>query len=298
MDLRHLHYFIAVAEAGTFTGAAQHVHVAQSGISVHIKALERELGQQLFDRGPRAVRLTAAGAALLPHARAVMDALAAARESIDALTGLIRGHVAVGSVSPFSPHSIDLPEVLASFQRIHRGVDISLVEDTAAALKRRVSEGALDVAFTSLNDSTPAGVRTRELHNERVVAVVTPADPFAHRADLPLNFLGERPLIALPEGSGLRCQLDQTLARAGVRARIAFEAGSPDMLVRMVEKGLGVAVVPHSALSHNDRVVGVAVPELPLGRLGIIWRDGAASRATRAFVAHTTALAAQRPAAS
>ncbi|MCU1645775.1 MAG: Bacterial regulatory helix-turn-helix protein lysR family protein [Nocardia sp.] len=297
MDLRQLHHFIAVAEAGTFTGAAQRVHVAQSGVSAHIKALERELGQPLFERGPRAVKLTAAGAALLPHARAAMDALAAGRESIDALTGLLRGHVAVGSVSAFSPHSIDLPEVLASFHRKHPGVDISLTEDTAAALVRRLSDGALDVAFTSLTDGTVAGLQTRELHSERVVAVFLPGDPFARHPELPLNFLSERPLIALPEGSGLRCQLDQTLAHAGVRAHIAFEAGSPDILVRMVEKGLGVALVPQSALAHNDRVIGVPVPELPLGRLGIIWREGSASRAARAFVTHTAALASNRHAA-
>ncbi|WP_327140467.1 LysR family transcriptional regulator [Nocardia sp. NBC_01327] len=298
MDLRQLHYFIAVVETGTFTGAAARVHVAQSGVSAQIKALEHELGQPLFERRPRTVVLTAAGDALLPHARAALAALDAGRGAIDALTGLLRGHVAVGSISSISPRSIDLPETLASFHRAHPGVDISLIEDSAAGLVRRLREGVLDVAFTSLIDETVTGLHTRELHRERVVAVLLPSDPLALEAALPLSVLSDRPLIALPEGSGLRWQLDRALAKAGVRARIAFEAGSPDILVMMVEKGLGMALVPESALAHNDRVVSVPVPELPAGRLGIIWLEAVAARpAARAFIEHTAALASKRPAA-
>ncbi|MFE9328479.1 LysR family transcriptional regulator [Nocardia sp. NPDC052278] len=295
MDLRQLQYFIAVVEAGTFTRAAEQVHVAQSGISGHIKALERELGQQLFERRPRAVKLTAAGEALLPHAHAAIDALAAGRASIEALTGLLHGHVAIGSITSISPRSVDLPETLASFHRKHPGVDISLIEDTAAALLRRLGDGVIDVAFTSLTDEPVTGIHTRELHTERVFAALLPADPLARQVELPLTALSERPLIALPEGSGLRWELDRVLARADVRAHITFEAGDPDVLVMMVEKGLGMALVPESALRHNDRVVGVPIPELPRGRLGIVWRDGAAaSPAARVFVEHTAAMASKR----
>ncbi|WP_297611927.1 LysR family transcriptional regulator [Nocardia sp.] len=298
MDLRQLHYFIAVVEAGTFTSAAQRVHVAQSGVSAQIKALEHELGQQLFERRPRAVILTAAGEALLPHARAALAALEAGRASIDALTGLLRGHVAVGSISSIAPRSVDLPEILASFHRAHPGVDISLIEDSAAGLVRRLRDGVLDVAFTSLIDETVTGMHTRELHRERVVAVLLPTDPLALEATLPLTMLSERPLIALPEGSGLRWQLDRALTKAGVRARIAFEAGNPDILVMMVEKGLGMALVPESALAHTDRVVGVPVPDLPAGRLGIIWLEAVAARpAARAFIEHTATPGSKPPGA-
>ncbi|WP_063017132.1 LysR family transcriptional regulator [Nocardia nova] len=295
MDLRQLQYFIAVAETENFTRAAQQVHVAQSGVSAHIKALERELGQALFERRPRAVKLTAAGEALLPHARAAMNALAAGRASIDALTGLLHGHVGIGTITSISPRSIDLPEILASFHRRHPGVDITLVEDTAASLLARLAEGNVDVAFTSLTEELNGDVRTRELHTERVVAALLPTDPLARESHLPLSACAERLLIALPEGSGLRRQLDRTLARAGVRARIAFEAGDPDVLVAMAEKGLGMALVPESALRHNQRLVAVPVPELPLGRLGVVWRDpSVAVPAARVFVEHTVRQTAAR----
>ncbi|MBF6440230.1 LysR family transcriptional regulator [Nocardia cyriacigeorgica] len=289
MDIRQLHYFIAVAEAGNFTRAAERVHVAQSGISTHIKALERELGQRLFVRKPRGVTLTAAGAALLPHAVEVMDAIAAGRASIDALSGLLTGHVAVGTITSISPRSIDLPEILASFHRDHPGVDITLVEGTADELARRVYDGALDIAFTSLTDDPAPAMRTRELHSEPIIAAVLPEDPFAARHTLPLTALGERPLIALPEGSGVRCQLDRALARAGVRGHVAFAASDPDVLVALAERGLGMALVPTSAVRGNDRIVGVAVEELPPGRLGILLRNGGVGApAARAFVDHAT----------
>ncbi|AXK88884.1 DNA-binding transcriptional regulator, LysR family [Nocardia farcinica] len=291
MELRHLHYFLAVAEEGNFTRAAERVHVAQSGISTHIKSLERELGQQLFVRKPRGVTLTAAGAALLPHAVQVLDAVAAGRASVEALSGLLTGHVAIGTITSISPRSIDLPELLASFHRRHPGVGISLVEDTAAILAHRVYDNDLDIAFTSLTDEPVAGMRSRPLRSERMVAALPPGDPLARRRRLPLSALSGRSLIALPEGSGLRRRLDQTLAREGVRAQVAFEASDPDVLVALAGKGLGLALVPESALVGDGRVVGVEVDGLPRGHLGMLWRDGrGGAPAARAFVEHIAQL--------
>src|SRR3954454_22487022 len=98
MELRQLEYFLAVAETANFTRAAERVHISQSGVSAQVRALEQELGQPLFDRSGKAVRLTDAGAAVLPHARAALAAGNAVREAVDELTGLVHGHVSVGMV--------------------------------------------------------------------------------------------------------------------------------------------------------------------------------------------------------
>src|ERR671927_1645481 len=98
MQLRQLEYFVAVAEEGSFTRAAARVHVAQPGVSAQIRRLERELGQELLDRSGRAVRLTEAGAAVLPYARAALAASAGARLAVDELAGVLRGRGAVGAV--------------------------------------------------------------------------------------------------------------------------------------------------------------------------------------------------------
>ncbi|QRY42597.1 LysR family transcriptional regulator [Mycolicibacterium boenickei] len=294
MDIHQLQCFIAVAEEGTFTAAGRRLHLAQSGVSAHIKGLEREVGQRLFERHPRAAKLTAAGEALLPHVRAAMDALTSGRAAIDGLTGLLHGRVAIGTITSISPRSIDLPQLLASFHRMHPGVDLSLVEDAASMLTQRISDGHLDVAFTSLTAATTRGMQVRELHREAVIAILPPSSALAGRDEVPLNELADHPLIALPEGSGLRWQLDRALERAAVRARIAFEASDPDVLVALVEQGLGVGLVPESALAQSDQLVSVRVTDLPPGRLGVIWRNRpTVNPAAQAFVEHATTMSAR-----
>src|SRR5690348_5879990 len=113
MELRHLQYLVAVAEEANFTRAAARVHVAQPGVSAQIRQLERELGQQLLDRSGRRVTVTAAGAAVLPHARAALAAVTAVRDAVDELTGLLRGRISIGTVTSISSEGFDLPVLLA-----------------------------------------------------------------------------------------------------------------------------------------------------------------------------------------
>ncbi|MGP4016445.1 LysR family transcriptional regulator [Saccharopolyspora sp. 5N708] len=134
MELRQLKYFVTVAEEANFTRAAAKLHVAQPGVSAQIRRLERELGQELLDRSGRSVQLTEVGAAVLPYARAALAAVTGARLAVDELTGLLRGHVAVGTVTS---HHIDLPELLAEFHEAHPDVEITLAEDNSAQLAAR-----------------------------------------------------------------------------------------------------------------------------------------------------------------
>src|SRR6478735_9102003 len=130
MELRQLEYFVAVAEAANFTRAAERVHVAQPAVSAQIQRLERELGQQLLDRSRRAVRLTAAGEAALPYARAVLAAVAGMHVAVDELTALVRGTVTIGTVTS---HNVDMPALLADFHADHPNVEITLSTDSSDA---------------------------------------------------------------------------------------------------------------------------------------------------------------------
>ncbi|MCP2340508.1 DNA-binding transcriptional LysR family regulator [Actinomadura rupiterrae] len=134
MELRQLRYFVAVAEEGGFTRAAERLHVAQPGISAQVRQLEREFGQELFDRSGRSVKLTEAGEAVLPYARAALWAADGARLAVDELTGLIRGRVAVGTVT--SMPSALVPDLLAGLHCDHPGVEITLSEGNSADLLR------------------------------------------------------------------------------------------------------------------------------------------------------------------
>jgi DNA-binding transcriptional LysR family regulator len=287
MELHQLEYFAAVADEGNFTRAAARLHVAQPGVSAQIRRLERELGEELLDRSGRIVRLTEAGAAVLPYARAALEAVAGARLAVDELTGLLRGHVTVGMVASLSV--LDVPGLLAAFHDDHPAVEITLTEASAASLAQGLREGRLDMALTSLGTAPPPGIATQVVTDQPLVAVVGRDDPLAGRATVTLADLSDRALISLPIGSGLRSLIDEACAAAGLSPRIAFEASEPPVLVKLAARGLGVAIVPASAASTpagDVAAIEITRPQLR-GRIALAWRaEGPVSPPARALITH------------
>ncbi len=277
MELRHLRYLVAVAEEGTVTAAAARLHVAQPGVSAQLRQLERELGEQLLDRGPRAATLTEAGRAVLPHARAALSAVEGTREAVAALRGLLRGRVAVGMASSL-PDTV-LADTVADFAVEHTGVTVTLREDTADALQAGLLAGDLDVAYLGASE-LPDGLEGVVVQDERLVAAVAADDPLAGRDGVGLDELAGRPLICLPVGHGLRATFDRACEAAGVTPRVAFEAGAMSLLLRLAARGVGVAIAPEPAPSAPavlalDRppVVVPLRPEVRT-RLMLVWRAG------------------------
>ena len=292
MELRQLEYVVAVAEEASFTRAAERVHVAQSGVSAQVRRLERELGQELFDRTARGVRPTAAGAAVLPHARAALAAVQGVRHAVDELAGLVRGRLTVGTISSLGGPEADVADLLADFHAEHPAVEIALRTDAAEPLLAAVAAGRVDAAFTALPAAPPAGVATATIADEELVAVVAHGDPLARRDAIPLTALRERALVGMPRGSGLRSLLEDACAAAGFRPHVAFEAGDPRVVAQLAARGLGAAVVPASiAAARTDRLHALRVTRPPLrGRLALAWRaDGPASPAAHAFVTRARA---------
>lgn len=290
MELRQLEYFVAVAEEASFTRAAARVHVAQPGVSAQIRQLEGELGQPLFDRSGRTVRLTAAGAAVLPHARAALEAVAGVRHAVDELTGLLRGRVALGMITGCS--SLELADVLAEFHQAHPDVEIALSEDSSDRLLDGLQAGTLDLALVGLAAAAPPGIATQVVVDEALVAAVRPDDPLAETDTVSLAALRERALISLPRGTGLRAALDAACAAAGIRPRIAFEASDLGIIAQLAVRGLGAAMLPESvARAHDDvlRAVRLVEPE-PRGTLELAWRaDGPISPAARELIGRARA---------
>ncbi|WAL69096.1 LysR family transcriptional regulator [Amycolatopsis cynarae] len=283
MELRQLEYFVTVAEEGNFTRAAERVHVAQPGVSAQIRRLERELGQELLDRSARTVRLTAAGAAVLPYARAALAAVAGARLAVDELTGLIRGHVAVGMVTS---HNVDLPGLLADYHRDHPGVEITLTEGNSGDLVDALRNGGLDAAIIALGATPPPGLELHVVTEDAIAAAVSREDELATRETIPLSGLRGRPLISLPPGTGIRSRLDEACAAAGFAPHIAFEASAPGMLAELAARGLGVAILPAQvARSHADLHPLTIVRPALRGGLAFAWRrEGPVSPAARALI--------------
>src|SRR4051812_17630883 len=230
MEFRQLEYFVAVAEEGSFTRAAARVHVAQPGVSAQVRQLERELGQDLLDRTGRTVLVTEVGAAVLPYARAALEAVAGARLVVDEMTGLLRGQVAVGMVTACG--SVDLFEMLERFHERYPAVEIALSEANSEQLLVGLQTGALDLALVGLAAAPPVGIESQTLVEEALVAAVQPDDPLGNPIAITLAGLSERALVTLPRGTGVRACLDDACALAGVQPRIAFEASDPNVVAQ------------------------------------------------------------------
>ncbi|OLL72186.1 putative LysR-family transcriptional regulator [Pseudonocardia sp. Ae168_Ps1] len=278
MELRHLRYLVTVVDEGTVTAAAERLHVAQPGVSAQLRQLERELGETLLERGPRAVVPTEAGRAVLPHARAALAAVEGARDAVAALRGLVQGRVAVGMASSL-PDTV-LADPVGDFAAEHPGVEVTLREGTTDELVTDLRAGRVDLAVLGFPTAPPDGLDGRVLVESELVAAVAADDAVAGDAVLPLAELVRRPLICLPRGHGLRTALDGALAAHGLTARVTFESGAMNLLLRLAARGAGTAVVPAPAL----RAAAVQVLERPPAalalepevrtRLHLVWRSG------------------------
>ncbi|MDT7729368.1 MAG: hypothetical protein QOI21_5944 [Actinomycetota bacterium] len=286
MELRQLEYFVAVVEEANFTRAAERVHVAQPGVSAQIRRLERELGQPLLDRSGRRVRLTEAGAAVLPYAHAALAAIEGARLAVDELAGLRRGRVAVGMVT--SGFAVAISDLLADFHRDYPGVEITLTEANSDNLLIGLQNGELNLALVGLTTPPPAGIETQVLVDERLVAAVGHGDPLRGSKGVTLEELRERDLICPPKGTGPRAGIDGGFATAGFEPRVAFEAGDPNVLAQLAVRGLGVAILPESLVSANPELHAVTItkPRLRV-RVELAWpAEGPVTPAARMLIGY------------
>jgi DNA-binding transcriptional LysR family regulator len=283
MDLRQLSYFVAVAEERQFTRAATRVSVAQPAVSAQIRRLERELGQALFHRDQRAVRLTAAGEALLPHARAALAAADRGRDEIASLRGLLHGRLRVGVAGPVDHR---FAEALGDFHRAHPAVEISVTQQHNEPLLEAVARGDVDAAIVGVGaQPLPPRVRTRVVATEPLVLAVRRGDHLSRRRTVALAQLREQPMITLVRGSGLRTVLENACREAGFVPRIAAEAGELSFLVELAAEGLGVAVLPSSATQGADlAVLKITRPRLQR-RTALAWNETVTSPAGHALIA-------------
>jgi DNA-binding transcriptional LysR family regulator len=287
MELRHLEYFVTVAEERSFTRAAARLHVVQSGVSAAIKALERELDAPLLDRTSKRVALTDAGAALLPMARAALDAARAARDAVDEVRGGLRGSLRLGTLA--SIQLLDMPALLGRFHRIHPDVTLQLLVSPrgTAGLLDELTGGNLDVALVSVPGRPPAGVRIRQLLWRRLDLVLPAGHRLAGRSEIRIEDLADEPFVDFPIGYGNRVVVDRAFTAAGVDRHVAVEVTDLSTGADYVRQGLGVAILPRFAVPESLGLIVAAVTGADLD-----WPLGVATSAVRAPSAAVRALLA------
>ena len=272
MELRQLRYCVAVADHLHFTRAAEALHVAQPALSQQIRRLEAELGLELFARTSRSVALTEAGTAVVARARRILAEADAIEQDLDALRGVLRGRVVVGSMQSLGP--FDLPGLLADFHAEHPGIDVVLRESTTQRMLATLLADELDLAVATIDEAPPAGLESRRLYTEDLVLAVAPDHPLAGRRRIRPEALPPGPFIFFREGSGLRAATERVLAAAGIEPQVRFETNELTRVRALASRGLGVAIMPRSdAEGAGPRIAVIAIGPPKLRRsVGLVWR--------------------------
>ena len=285
MELRHLRYFVAVAEELHFGRAAARLHVAQPALSQQIIHLERELGVLLLARTKRRVALTEPGRLFLAEARRALAQVALAVEVARGAEAGEVGRLRIGYVD--SALWGALPEAIGAFRERYPRVTLTLLERLPTQQLEGLRRGDLDVAIGPPPPAT-APVETALVAEEPVVVALPAAHPLARRDAVPLAELAGEPWLLVPARvpSRLRNIALGAAAAAGFTPRVAQEARELDALVALVSAGLGVTLVPVSV----SRVARPGVAFRPLAgetlafRLVALWRRGATRPALATFL--------------
>jgi LysR family transcriptional regulator, transcription activator of glutamate synthase operon len=273
MELRQLRYLVALNEERHFTRAAAREHVAQPALSQQIRRLEEEVGLALVDRTTRRVTMTEAGSCLVARARRILAEVEAARVELEGLSGIQTGHVTVGVMHTMGP--VDVSLALAIFHQRHPAIELTIREQSSEELAELLRVDELDLAFLSVTERIEShGLGLQQLVSEELVAVLPRDHPLARRRRLRMGELAGEEFISYREGARLRELLVAAGHHAGFEPSIKLELNESQRIRRLVERGLGVAILPASdAAGPGADVAAVALTEPSLTRdITLAWR--------------------------
>ncbi|HYT59329.1 MAG TPA: LysR substrate-binding domain-containing protein [Haliangiales bacterium] len=287
MELRHLRYFIGVAEEENVSRAALKLHVSQPALSRQIRDLEDELGFLLLERSARSVRLTEAGRAFLTEARAVVQRAEDAVKTARAIATGGGGELHVGYAPSLTPRI--LPRTLRAFQAELPNVRVRLHDLSTEEMLAGLREGKLQIAFVAR--PTPAmlrGLRFEELLRDSLCLAVAPKHPLAGRRSVTLAEVAREPLITYSRKDypDAHENLAALFAAIKIKPRIAEEHDSVSSLIAAVESGAGVAVAPQSlACTAGPRLKLIPFSPAPAPLVvGAAWSKAGLSAAAERFL--------------
>lgn len=259
MDLRQMEYVLALADEQNFTRAASLCGVSQSGLSAAIRALEDELGSELFARTTRKVEPTDAGLALLPHARELLTQAQAGRDAVVRVTRTLSGQLRVGAEQCLGV--VDVPELLERFHNRYPHVSLHFTQAGSYELLDLLRANSLDAAFVAT--SSHLGTMNRvEIARKPIVLLCPPSHPLAGRGRVQWADLDGADFVDFYESWAVRVINDDVARSRGVHRVVRCTVNDIHTLLDLVHRGLGVAMVPQS-ISAKPQAAGLAVVQLP-----------------------------------
>ncbi|MBC5764978.1 LysR family transcriptional regulator [Ramlibacter albus] len=297
MDLRQLRYFVAVAEEGHITRAAARLGIQQPPLSQQVRALETDLGAQLFRRHPKGVALTTAGEALLADAKRLLQDTDAVVARIRAIGAGRAGVLKIGFTSSAAAHAFT-PRVLSECRRTYPDIDLQIAEDHAAGLTTAVLDGKVQCAFLRVPVSRPPGLSFVTLLREPVLVAVPKGHAMAKRKSLSLTDLREQPLILVRQtgAPGLYANLIALCQEKGFEPEVAHEVARMGTALNFVAAGAGLAIIPasmqgmHPAAIEYRELRGTKSLDAPLT---LVYRESECTGALKSFVQLARAAAAR-----
>lgn len=253
MDLRQLEIFAKVAELGSFSKAAEALHLTQPTVSEHIRALEDELGVRLLDRLRRGAAVAPAGQLLLTYAGRILALQREARQAIGGFQGKMAGDLVVGASN--IPGEYVLPGLLGRFKDKYPDIAVTLLIGDSQIVVDWVAEGRAELGVVGARLSQRA-VEYRELMPDEEVVIVAPGHPWFGRKQVELADLAGEPLLLRERGSGTRVALEDALAAVGTNLealRVVGEIGSTQAIKQAVKAGVGISVLSRRAVEEESR---------------------------------------------
>lgn len=290
IELRHLRYFLAVAEAENFTRAAERLRITQPSVSQQIAHLERTLRTPLFRRIGKRVQLTEAGAAFRKGAEVVMLKLEDACASVHDVSGLVTGHVDLGVIPALNVAWV--PSVLGRVSRDYPGITVGVQERASSGIETELEAGRLDLGLGIMTRNSP-NIRYEHLVSEPFSILVAEGHELArHKSIDPRDLEGVR-FALLPSSFDMRRTGDEVFRRSRVRPRVVFEIGNIESVLSSVVSAGTATLLPAIVLRRREALGLRAIPLTGKSRrmdFGLLWPS--ASSASPAALAVAASLKA------
>jgi len=247
LDFGQLEAFVQVAAHHSFSRAAEALQLTQPSITARIQTLERELGEKMFERGGRGVRLTDAGTILLPYAERMLQMLREAKESVEEVRSVQAGRLRLGSALTISTYV--LPRILRTFHSRYPGVEVMVHTGRSEQVLNMLLSDEVQVGLA--HSLVHPDVETVDLYADEVILVANPEHPFAANRQATIEEVGSQPVILADRGSSYYGLTHGLFRQAGVVPNVAMELDSMEATKRMVEEGLGIALLPRVCLERE-----------------------------------------------
>lgn len=270
MDMNIAKYFafVKTVEYGSFTKAANILNYSQSGISRMINDLEKDWKVILLERGKTGVKLTSDGTRVLPYVKNVCEGYEKLQMQINDLNGIQSGFIRIGTFSSVAAHW--LPNIIKQFQADYPNIEYELLLGDYSEIETWIAEGRVDCGFISLTAETP--FETIKLKRDALLAVIPPEHPLADKERFPLEAFEGQPFMMLEKGGNY--EITELLEKYSVTPDIRFITWDDYAVMSMVEKGLGIAILPELILKRIPYNILTKPIDVPAYRdIGLAYKD-------------------------